>query len=271
VTMNIVNASAGRQWVKEGWRIYRLQPMLFLLLFLMLFITTIVLNVIPFIGPVLSAVLTPALSMVLTLASKRVSEAGRTNMSVIADVFQSNTLGRLIWLGSVYLITGLAASLLALAATNLVDTAGHWQIVSTVPNGDQSPLQIEPKIAIRMILTSVFCVPVALAFWYAAPLIMWRNMGVAKAMFFSAIAVKRNLPAFAMYVATWLVFGIFLPLLAVSLIAAIAGATNAAAGIALPIVFIATTVLYCSFYPTYLDVFGKPDMSTETEVDQPAT
>jgi len=31
----------------------------------------------------------------------------------------------------------------------------------------------------------------------------------------------------------------------------------------LPMSALLTTILYCSFYPTYLDVFGKPEISIQ--------
>jgi uncharacterized membrane protein len=267
--MNIVNASAGRHWVKEGWRIYRLQPMLFLLLLLILMIVKVMLDVIPVIGQILSVVVTPVLGMGVMLASKRVDAGEPVGVRVMLEVAQSKAFVRLTSLGSLYLV----ATLIALACASLIDNGAFWGVLSSSAPPKETNAPIDPKILIGMLTTAVFYIPAMLVFWYAAPLIVWRDLGVMKSVFFSVIAVKRNFGAFANYGLTWLGFGMLLPSIAISLIAAVSGSAGStvAAMILLPFSFVLTAVMYCSFYPTYVDVFGKPDAPSETETDQPAT
>ncbi|MGH8808813.1 MAG: BPSS1780 family membrane protein, partial [Noviherbaspirillum sp.] len=101
--------------------------------------------------------------------------------------------------------------------------------------------------------------PAAMAFWYAAPLIAWQNMSVGKAIFYSFFAVKRSGKAFLVYGLAWVMIGVLMPALLSSLVALIFGKAFAVMFVLLTVSLILTVVMYCSFYPTYTHVFGRPE------------
>jgi hypothetical protein len=113
-----------------------------------------------------------------------------------------------------------------------------------------------------MMFSAAVYIPAAMAFWYAAPLIFWQKMGVGKAVFYSFFAVKRAGSAFLVYGLSWMLIGVLLPALISSLIAMLFAKSFVVMLILLPLSLMLTVVMYCSFYPTYTAIFGRPDSTT---------
>ena len=103
--------------------------------------------------------------------------------------------------------------------------------------------------------------PFAMAFWHAAPLATWQKMGFFKAIFYSFFAVRRCGKAFLAYALGWIVVGIALPAIISALLGLILGKAIVAIMLLMPLSVILTIVMYCSFYPTYLEVFEKPEQN----------
>jgi hypothetical protein len=97
-----------------------------------------------------------------------------------------------------------------------------------------------------------------MAFWFAAPLIVWQKMGLFKAIFYSFFAVYHAGKAFLVYAAAWIVIGILLPSIISVLIAVLIGKGAIVMMLMFIVSILLTVVMYCSFYPTYAHVFGKP-------------
>ncbi|MDO8701760.1 MAG: BPSS1780 family membrane protein, partial [Undibacterium sp.] len=97
-----------------------------------------------------------------------------------------------------------------------------------------------------------------MAFWYAAPLIAWNDMSVTKAVFYSFFAVKRAAKAFFVYGLAWMLISVLLSLILTLVVAIVGGSGVTLMIILMPISIALTVVMYCSFYPTYTDVFVEP-------------
>jgi hypothetical protein len=97
-----------------------------------------------------------------------------------------------------------------------------------------------------------------MAFWYAAPLVAWQNMSISKAIFFSFFAVRRAGKAFLVYGLAWIIIGVLLPVFISSTISLLSGKAVLTILVLLPLSIVMTVIMYCSFYPTYTHVFGKP-------------
>lgn len=96
--------------------------------------------------------------------------------------------------------------------------------------------------------------PVALLMWYAPMLATWHGLPAGKALFFSIVAVWRNLGAFLVYGLGWLAIWMTCSF-AILLITSLVGTANLAAVLALPLVMLVLTWMYCSVYPSYATVF----------------
>ncbi|MDB5768959.1 MAG: putative transrane protein, partial [Collimonas fungivorans] len=77
--------------------------------------------------------------------------------------------------------------------------------------------------------------------------------------FYSFFAVSRELKAFTVYGLAWAAIGVVLPAIISVLIAVLVGSQSVTLMILLPLSIALTVVMYCSFYPTYTHIFGRPE------------
>ena len=87
------------------------------------------------------------------------------------------------------------------------------------------------------------------------------KMPLGKALFYSFFAVRRAGKAFALYGLIWLAIGVLLPAIVSTIVALIFNNVTVIVFILLPLSIILTVIMYCSFYPTYTTIFGKPPQS----------
>lgn len=251
--MEKLPAKTGWLWVKEGFALFRKQPAELSTLFFSYMFLMFVMGVIPVIGQLLPLILVPAFSMAFMQACVQVEQGQRVYPNLLLTGFRSPALRTLLILGVMYL----AAAIVAVAASALVDGGVLWSIMS-----GQSALDIktirESNMSAAMLFAAAVYTPAAMAFWYAAPLAAWQNMSAGKSVFYSFFAVRKAGKAFLIYGLAWATIGIFLPVMASSVIALLVGTAAVTMIILLPLSLVLTVVMYCSFYPTYTSVFGKP-------------
>jgi hypothetical protein len=108
-----------------------------------------------------------------------------------------------------------------------------------------------------MVSTLVY-MPAAMAFWYAAPLIAWQDMGVFKAIFYSFFAVQRSGRAFLIYGLVWALLYTFIPGIVGTIIALASASESVVKMVLFALWTVLSVVMYCSFYPTYTHIFGRP-------------
>ncbi|AIY39954.1 hypothetical protein LT85_0794 [Collimonas arenae] len=252
--MEKLPAKTGWIWIKEGFALFRKQPAEISTLFLAYMFTMLLLNFIPLLGQVLPLILVPVFAMSFMQACLSIEQGKRVYPNLLTIGFRSPALQKLLLLGVLYLV----AAVIALAASSLIDGGLFWQMVTGQSTPDPKEIQ-DSSISLAMMFSAVVYIPAAMAFWYAAPLIMWQKMGVSKAIFYSFFAVSREMKAFAVYGLAWAAIGVLLPAIISVLIAVVIGSPSVTMMILLPLSIALTVVMYCSFYPTYTHIFGKPE------------
>jgi hypothetical protein len=252
------NASAGWLWVKEGFTLFRKQPLELCTLFLSYMLLMIVMSVIPVVGKLLPLFLVPVFSMAFMQACVHIEQGSRVYPNLLVKVFQLPGLQTLLLLGVLYL----AAAVLALAASSLIDGGVFWQAVTGQIELDPKTVQ-QSNMTGAMLFAAVAYTPAAMAFWYAAPLAAWQKMGVGKSIFYSFFAVWRAGKAFVVYGLAWAVLGVFLPSVIGVMIALLTGQLAIAQLILMPISIVMAVIMYCSFYPTYTSIFGRPESGAD--------
>jgi len=252
-----LNSSAkGWDWVKLGFLLFRQQPTEIMALFFAYMFTSLGLSLVPLIGQVLPLLLMPTLMMGFMQACRRVQNREKVTVGVLFDGFRSPALSRLLWLGVVYVLM----AVLAIAVSGLVDGGMFWDVMVLQKEVDEAAIKNSDMLSAAL-LAALAYLPALMAFWYAGALIMWNGMAVSKALFYSFFAVKRAAYAFIAYGAAWILIGVIAPTFVAMLIGAIVGNVFAVMIVVVPISLALTAVMYCSFYPTYVDVFGKPDFT----------
>jgi len=211
------------------------------------------LGIIPVIGQLLPLILVPVFAIAFMQACVNIENEQRVFPSLLLTGFRAPEFKSLLVLGVLYLV----AALVALGASSLVDGGLLWQALVT--HGDLDPAEIQQSnMSLAMIFAALVYVPAGMAFWYAAPLIVWQKMPVTKALFYSFFAVVGAGRAFLLYVLGWLALGVILPALISTIVALVVGSISVTVFVLLPLSIILTVVMYCSFYPTYVEIFGRP-------------
>ncbi len=250
--MKKLPASTGWLWVKRGFALFRQQPAELSTLFISYMFLMLAMNLIPVIGQVLPLILVPAFSIAFMQACVHVEQGKRVFPNLLLTGFRSPALRTLLMLGVLYLI----AAVLSVAASRLIDGGVLWNVMSGELALD-SPAVRDSDMPLAMLFAAAVYLPAAMAFWYAAPLAVWKNMGIGKAVFYSFFAVRSAGRAFLLYGLAWIFLGIFMPSIISTILAIVLGKTLALF-VLMPLSIMLTIIMYCSFYPTYTDVFDKP-------------
>ncbi len=250
--MTKLPAYAGWLWIKEGFALFRKQPMEMATLFMSYMFLMFAVGLIPLAGQVLPMILVPAFSMAFMQACVQAEQGRRIYPSLLLTGFRSPAFRSLLVLGVLYLL----AALLALAAAALVDDGILWKVLRGDLQLDSKEVR-ESSITLGLLVAAAVYTPFAMAFWYAAPLAAWKNMSSGKPVFFSFFAVRNSTSAFLFYGLAWAILASILPTM-LGVVFIIIGSTTLALIASLACAIVLSVVMYCSFYPSYTHIFGKP-------------
>ena len=215
-------------------------------------------GLIPFLGQIIPPLLTPAFSMVIMTACAQVDQGTTFDHLLLRQSFQPPVMQRLLGLGALYV-------LMAFITIGLM-----WLFVG----GDLSPLStIDAKTLANnsnsnqswvLLVIAFFGLLYVPLFWFAAPLIVWRQSTVGKAIFYSLFSVLRNIKAFIVYFLSWLVVGAILPSLISVMLASLIGLPQLAVAALFLFSIVLTIVMYCSCYTSYKHIFSTPEQLKST-------
>lgn len=221
---------------------------------------------IPLAGQILPLLLVPVFSLAFLQACVQVEQGKRVYPNLLLVGFRSPALKRLLVLGLLYLIAVVGA----VAASTLVDDGAFLNMMIRQGGADPKVLA-QSHWARGMLVAGLVYLPAGMCFWFAAPLVAWHDMRVGKAIFYSFFAFLRAKRAFIVYGLAWMLMGVILPSILSTLVALLFGSTLVSLLILLPLSLILTAILYCSFYPTYVTIFGAKDGPQATATDDSGT
>ncbi len=246
----ILPITSGWSWIQDGFKLFKRQPMaMFFWSLLTGFLITIS-YLIPLLGQMALIASTPVLTFI-TLSACRNIAADRIMVPSmwLKPLRNAATRKRLFSLGFAYLACCLVGGFIA-----------------TLPFMDSlmSAIDTEGAINERALLTAMrgpfitfglLYIVISALFWHAPALIGWHGIRMPQALFFSMVACWRNKWPFLAYGASWA--AIFF---AVQMIGSLINSLGISAGavqlLLTPVNIIIAAVLYCSFYPAYVSVFG---------------
>ena len=315
--------SSGWQWIRAGWRLFRVQPfgLLALLFFFWLLLLSaravfallgqvlagaspFVAEVISIVGSVLVTIVTPVLIVGFMQACRSAAAAPATRvgrpahpMMLLAPFRAGRSIVQsLLTLGAIQMVALTLIVLVSGAVVPGLDAASTPTTASTpssasgapppspsstasstsrgtpatAPNGNAAAEEIDAQAfqreAIARALQVLLCLPVFLAMWYAPVLAAWHGLPAGKALFFSIVAVWRNLGAFVVYGLGWTLIWMALSFV-FSLVVATMGNANFAAVMVVPLLLVLFTWMSCSMYPTYASVFVTSDDTRSPPVE----
>lgn len=246
--MEIRTAATGRgwEWIVEGFRIFRKQPLTWITLVMVMVVIWFASLLIPVIGPLAINLVSPVFFAGLMLACKTTDEDGEPEFSQLFAAFKTHA-SPLITVGGIYLVGNIVAVGIVFAV------AGGTALPALL---GKAGTDIETmRVAVRglllgMVVGMAVFIPVLMAVWFAPLLIVLHNRPPIEAMKMSYTACLRNTMPLLIYGVATLVLGIIasIPLM-LGLI------------VLLP-------VLACSIYASYKDIFpaeaGAPVATSET-------
>lgn len=244
-----VPASAGWSWIRDGFAVFRKQPGGLLMLMLAYLLVGALLGFIPYLGTPLTLVLAPVFTAVFMQACAAADRGVRILPEQLQAAFSKPAFPRLAALGSFYLLM-----LLLLVGLALLLDGDTLRKVSSGELKADAPAVEAAGGGIGGVLVFALSLPIAMASFFAAPLIFWQQMGLGKALFFSFFTVLRAWKAFILYFASW--FALFVSISGV--LTVLLGRTALAMAVIQSLFIMLVMIVNCSVYAAYRDIFGLP-------------
>lgn len=240
--LNVVPPRTGLLWVREGIQVFRRQPLALVGLFVMYWFALVSLALLPVVGLVASLVLVPAGTLGFMVATADVV-AGRFPLPsrLLAGFRQGRSRTRaLLQLGFMH------------ATIVLVILLGTHALFPPAEGASaDDPLQL--LSAARLVATAVQ-LPVSVLFCYAPALSHWHGVPATKALFFSVVALWKNMGAFTMFGLGWA--AVTLAISAVLALAYALAGSGVMFALAVPAVLALSAMMLASTLFTFRDSFS---------------
>ncbi|MGW8419409.1 MULTISPECIES: BPSS1780 family membrane protein [Comamonas] len=255
--LQIVPPGTGLQWVLQGLRTFKSQPLALAALFFLGMASMSLISALPLIGPVIALALLPCISLTMMVAASEAAHGRKPTPALLLVAFRSGSqhLHSMLMLGGLYA----AGFLLIIGASSLVD-GGTFASVYLGQTPMTRELAEEPEFQSAMWLSMFLYLPLSLAFWHAPALIHWHGISPVKSLFFSFVGCIRNISAYLVFGVCWIgvfiVSGMALAIVTgilAMLIGSIAGGLMVATALMLAAIFFTSIVF------TFRDSFSPPD------------
>jgi len=255
-------AAHGTQWLARSYAMFRKARMHWVLLLFVYYGVLVVADLVPLIGGFAAPILKPVFAVGFLAAAWTQERGGMPGVTLLFRGFRANLVA-LVILGVVFVV-GITA---AIAATALVDGGKLFALLANpMPQdleGDAAALRVQETLGDTRVqlgmLVGVLCgVPVLLALWWAPALVVFQDASAPKALATSLRAALANWQSIVRYALAVFFFGLVLPMIAGTVIAAVLPdplGRALALALMLPYVFFFVATLHISDYVSYRDVF----------------
>ncbi len=261
VKLRVVPAMQGALWVRQGLRMFFLQPVSFAGLFGTMIFLFLVLMSIPIAGAFALVVGIPSTWLGFMRATQITLSGQSFGITTLFDTWINHPARRKtqIQLGLIYLS---ATFVLLLLGTLAAADASVWRDIVEGTDAARGLALQNPALLKEMLVRMVLSVPLSLLFWHAPALVQWAGQPIGKALFFSLMACWHNRWAFAVFGLMW--FGVVSLALTFALaVTALLQAPQALPLALLPIAVIFGASFYASLYFSVVDCFEQTPASTE--------
>jgi hypothetical protein len=254
-----LTAAQGWHWLSAGYAIYRKAPSRLGMVVMGYWMCVLLLNTIPVIGSILTSLIIPALSLGVMNACKQTDEGQKVEPILLFSAFTPEFKPykkTLFMLGGTYLV----ATFVVLSMSVMVD-GGHLLSLMTGQIAINDESLANPDIPLAAMIILLLLLPVVMAYWYAPILAGWYGLPLTKSLFFSFIACIRNSSAFLAYGISLLMFGVVLPVTALSFMSILLPDASGLLAIIVivPMIMVFAPTVMASFYVSYRDVFAVSD------------
>lgn len=251
----ILPFSAGWQWINDGIRLFKRQPMAMFFWSLVTGLLITLTYIIPLLGQMALIAAMPALTFIILNACRHIEQGRQIMPGMWLESLRSAPVRKnLFRLGLAYLACCLLGGFLA--TVPFLDSL----MLAVDSTGQIDAKALTEAVRGPFLTFGALYVMISALFWHAPALVGWHGIKITQALFFSMVACWRNKWPFLLYGVSWA--AIFM---AVQLIDGFLVTVGLDPGVAqllmTPINLLVAALLYCSFYPTYMSVFGNSHTS----------
>ena len=248
----VADTHKGRVWLFEGFRIFKKQPLIWILALLAYWTAMFLFGLIPIVGLIASLILSPGIAFGFICLAKAVDENQIAPPRIIISGFTGPKKLDLILLGFYYC----AFLFLLLILITIINEKSIADLINKTDATIEGETPKEKLFNLKVIAVLIFYIPIQMLFWFAPQLIVWGNLSSMKAMFYSFFAVLLNWKSFATYLITWIMILISTSI-AIALIISIFKLDQGILFVLfLPISLLVMGVAHCSYYESTKTIFS---------------
>jgi hypothetical protein len=242
--------TAGWAWIQDGFNLFRRQPMAMFFWSLVTGLLITISYLIPLFGQMALIAITPTLTFLILCACRNVAAGRQMQLPMwLHPLRDKEARKRLLSLGLAYLLVCLAAGFMA----TLPFLGQLSSVIDT--NGAINEAALLHAMRGPFLTFGLLYIIISALFWHAPALIGWHRIRMPQALFFSMIACWRNKLPFLAYGASWAAI-FFAIQIAGDFVMAMGISAGTVQILLTPVNIIVAAILYCSFYPAYISVFG---------------
>ena len=197
--MNARNVAAGNgwQWIRGGFELFRLNPVIWIALFFIYLMLGMMLSLIPVVGPIVLNLLAPVFMAGFMLGCQALESGEELEINHLFAGFKQNT-AQLITVGGLYL-----AGIIVVAGLVFMMTGGAMLSEGAHGLGMEQGQAMEAAtsggLLLAVLVALVLLLPLIMAYWFAPTLVIFHGLGAVDAMKLSFTACLRNLLPFTVY------------------------------------------------------------------------
>ncbi|GBG14192.1 uncharacterized protein NMK_1756 [Novimethylophilus kurashikiensis] len=189
-----VTASHGWQWIRGGFDLFRMNPVIWITLFFVYLLLGMVLSLVPPVGPIILNLLAPVFMAGFMLGCQALESGEELEINHLFAGFKQNT-SQLITVGGLYLV-----GIIVVAGLVFVTTGGTVMSegLHDMANQHETP-EASGGMLLAALLALALLIPLVMAYWFAPTLVIFHGMSAVEAMKLSFNACLNNLGAFTLY------------------------------------------------------------------------
>jgi uncharacterized membrane protein len=185
-------AANGWSWIAEGWELFKRQPGMWIGIVVAFFVIMIVVALIPFLGGLILSLFGPVFAAGFAIGCRTLDTGGQLEFGHLFAGFRQRT-GTLIAVGAIYL----AASLVIMLVVGLTMGVGMAAMMGQADPESMGAMGMTMVLA--MLIMFALMLPVVMAIWLAAPLVVFHDQGAVEAMKGSFFGCLKNIVPFLLY------------------------------------------------------------------------
>ena len=186
-----LDASHGWNWISSAFTLFMKQPGMWILLFIIYFVCCALLSAIPILGGFANLLLLPVFGAGFMRACRALDDGGEIAVEHLFHGFKNRT--------SNLMVVGVFACLpLAVVIVGML-IAGGAGIFAALFSGTAALATLGVSVMLAMLAGLLVSLPVYMALWFAAPLVLFDGVAPGAALKASFSACLKNVIAFTLY------------------------------------------------------------------------